>query len=267
LLLLVIGSITLVMTYIQSGDKPVIASLMVAYEFLLPVSAAGFGLGSGVPGLWPEAGLVFVIHLAISLVISLILFFYMGFHPERIGGYFMLTALCLGGVAVLVGWAGFGNLINIRGDQINALVTITPTSSPARPTALRPNPTFTRVPVSSATPSITPLPRLEPSPSAQPSPTEITPTASPAVISEPTLLPTPVYGRVQSESGGVMVRKEPGGTSITTVQNGYLVEIIGDAPVVVDGTVWVHVIVRTPIRDIEGWVLLDLIVTATPSSP
>jgi hypothetical protein len=91
----------------------------------------------------------------------------------------------------------------------------------------------------------------------------ITPTTG--FTPSPTLLPTPVYGRVQSKSGGVYIRVKPGGQTITTVQNGYLVEILNDAPVVYEGSTWVHVIVKTPARDIEGWVILNLITTATPS--
>ena len=41
LLLLILGTLALVVAFIQSEEKPVLASLMVAYEFFLPVSAAG----------------------------------------------------------------------------------------------------------------------------------------------------------------------------------------------------------------------------------
>jgi hypothetical protein len=64
---------------------------------------------------------------------------------------------------------------------------------------------------------------------------------------------------------GATVRTEPGGTGITTVQNGYLVEFLPVDPIVLQGETWVKVLIRTPTRDIEGWVLLRLIVTATPS--
>jgi hypothetical protein len=70
---------------------------------------------------------------------------------------------------------------------------------------------------------------------------------------------------VQSQSGGVYIRVKPGGQTITTVENGYLVEILGDAPITLAGSTWIHVIVKTPARDIDGWVLLNLITTATPS--
>lgn len=253
LLMLVLGSIILITTFIQSDEKPVISSLMVAYEMFLPVSVAGFGLGSGLQGLWPAAGLVFLIHLALSLIVSMILLFYMGFRPVETSGYALTIAAILVGLVILAGFAGLGSLANVRGDQVGAgLATQTATASPSA-TSL---PTVTPRPSQVATPT----PTAPPPPATLP---QQTPTL--ALAPGPTLLPTPVYGRVQSLSGGVLVRVKPGGTSITTVMNGYLVEIQADTPVVLDGSTWVHVIIKTPARDIDGWVLLDLIVTATPS--
>lgn len=255
LLLLVIGTILLVISFTQSEEKPIIASLMVAYAIYLPVGAAGFGLGSAVHGLWPQAGLVFLVHLALSLIISLIMLFYMGFRPLDTSGYVLTIGTILAGLVILAGFAGLGSLINVRGDQ--AFATSTATAVPTRqvPAIINPNPTIKPVLTASVTPSFTPAP----------SPTFPVLTATLDVTPGPTLLPTPVYGRVESQSGGVMVRVKPGGTSITTVQNGYLVEIQSDAPVMIDGATWVHVIIKTPSRDIDGWVLLNLIVTATPS--
>jgi hypothetical protein len=109
--------------------------------------------------------------------------------------------------------------------------------------------------------TITPLPPTEP-PTVTPAPTE---TLAPGL--NPTAIPTPIYGRVQASANGdgAVIRAEPGGTAITTVQNGYLVEFLPVDPVVLNGETWVNVLIRTPSRDIEGWVLLRLIVTATPS--
>jgi uncharacterized membrane protein len=264
LLMLVIGTVILVITFIQSDDKPVIPSLMVAYQFFLPVSAAGFGLGSGIQGLWPQAGLVFLIHLALSLIISLIMLFYMGFRPLGAGGYILTTGLIVVGLVILAGFAGLGSLINVRGDQAYAtsiaakspVPTAAPATLAASPTILKPTQT------ASGTPSSTPPP---PSPTRPAITATIQATSQTEVSPAPTLLPTPVYGRINSLSGGVMVRVKPGGSSITTVTNGYLAEILGDTPVVIDGATWVHVIIKTPLRDINGWVLLNLIETATPS--
>lgn len=252
LLLLILGTTVLVVSFIQSEDKPVLASLMVAYQFFLPVSAAGFGLGSGVEGLWPQAGLVFLIHLAISLIISLMVFFYMGFRPVETSGYLVTTAVVVVSLAFVGGFFGLGTLLSARGEGGEAAPTpsLTPTLT------LLPSPSLP--PTRLAT--ITPLPPTEP-PTVTPAPTE---TFAPGL--NPTPIPTPIYGRVQASASGdgAVIRVEPGGTAITTVQNGYLVEFLPVDPVVLNGETWVNVLIRTPSRDIEGWVLLRLIVTATP---
>lgn len=253
LLLLIIGTTMLVVSFIQSEDKPVLASLMVAYQFFLPVSAAGFGLGSGVDGLWPQAGLVFLIHLAISLIISLMVFFYMGFRPVETSGYIVTTAVVVASLAFVGGFFGLGTLLSARGEAAEA----TPAPSPTPTQTFLPSPSLP--PTQLAT--ITPLPPTEP-PTVTPQATE---TFAPGF--NPTPIPTPIYGRVQASTNGdgAVIRAEPGGTAITTVQNGYLVEFLPVDPVVLNGDTWVNVLIRTPSRDIEGWVLLRLIVTATPS--
>jgi hypothetical protein len=70
---------------------------------------------------------------------------------------------------------------------------------------------------------------------------------------------------VQSKEDGAALRKSPGGPLIIAVQNGYLVEVLDDAPVTVAGGTWAHVIVSMPTGNKDGWMLLNLITTATPS--
>ncbi len=256
LLVLILGTLALVVGFIQSEEKPVVASVMVAYELYLPVSAAGFGLGSNVEGLWPQSLQVFFVHFAISMILALIVFYYMGFRPREASGYVFAGLIVALGLAVTVGFAGIGTFITVRADPptptlvaptASVVFIPTPTDIPATST---PQPTFTAtlLPTPEATATETPLP---------PTATEIVPT--------PTLLPTPVYGRVQTKGDGAVIRSEPGGPSMTTVQNGYLVEFLPDAPVVVNGELWVHVLIKTPARDLNGWVLLSSILTATPS--
>lgn len=253
LLLLILGATALVVSFIQSEEKPILASLMVAYEFFLPVSAAGFGLGSGVEGLWPQAALVFLIHLAIALIISLMVFFYMGFRPVEASGYIVTTAVIVVSLAFVGGFFGLGTLLSARGEEVD--VAPAPSFTPTQ--TLLPSPSLP--PTKLAT--ITPLPPTEP-PTVTPAPTE---TMIPGF--EPTPIPTPIYGRVQANANGdgATIRVEPGGTPITTVMNGYLVEFLPVDPVVLNGETWVYVLIRTPSRDIKGWLLLQLIVTATPS--
>jgi hypothetical protein len=255
LFLLVIGTMILVISFIQSENKPALASLMVAYELYLPVSAAGFGLGSGVQGLWPEAGLVFLIHLALSLIVSLIVFTYMGFRPLETKGYFLTGGIIFASFAIVAGFAGIGSLINIRGDKVDA--TPVPTSVPA---TSKPAPVLM---AASSTPTVVQIPTPTLTRPAITATAIVTATAG--FTPSPTLLPTPIYGRVQSKGDGAALRKSPGGPLIIAVQNGYLVEVLDDAPVTVAGGTWAHVIVSMPTGNKDGWMLLNLITTATPS--
>ena len=45
---------------------------MLAYEFFLPISAAGFGLGSGISHIWPNGLLVFFVHFAWATMFGII---------------------------------------------------------------------------------------------------------------------------------------------------------------------------------------------------
>jgi hypothetical protein len=246
IVLLVLGTIIFIVTFIQSEEKPLIANIMLAYELFLPISAAGFGLGNNVDGLWPEALLVFMVHLALSLIVGLATFYYMGFRPTDNSGYALSGAAIILSLLLVAGIAGLGSILESR---------------PAMPTPEMPTVTATQPIVTAAatfTPAHTPT-RLPPSPTAIQA-TATAETATPTI----TPLPTPVYGRISSPGDGAVIRIEPAGSAITTVQNGYLVEILPDAPIFINNESWVHVIVKTPARDIDGWVLLSLISTGTP---
>lgn len=240
LLLMAVGTVVLTLAFIQSEEKPLLASLMVAYEIFLPVSAAGFGLGSGVQDLWLQGLVVLLVHLAISMILALIVFYYMGFRPLEVSGY-ALPGLV---VIVLAVVAGYGAIMldNVRGNRA-------PVAPPLLTPALSAQATFT------------------PQPTVPPTPTRILITPTPGVTPSPTLLPTPVYGRIHSAGDGAVIRTDPSGSPITTVQNDYLVEILPDPSVIQNGATWVRVKVKTSSRDIIGWVQLSLIVTATPSAP
>jgi uncharacterized membrane protein len=261
LFLLVIGTMILIISFIQSENKPTIASLMLAYELYLPASAAGFGLGSGVDGLWPESGLVFLIHLALSLVVSLIVFFYMGFRPLESRGYFLAIGAVLASLVIVTGFAGLGSLLNIRGDKIEVTTTPAPTLA-VIPATIKPLPVL---PVVTMTPTTVNLPTATTAPARPTITPTIIATATVGFTPSPTLLSTPVYGKVQSKGDGASLRKSPGGPLIIAVQNGYLVEILNDAPVTVAGSTWVHVIVKLPSGDKDGWMQFNLINTTPPS--
>jgi uncharacterized membrane protein len=262
LLMLVLGTAILIIGFIKSEDKPVIANLMVAYELFLPFSAAAFGLGSGVPGLWPEAGLVFLIHLALSLITGLIIFFFMGFRPSESKGYALVIGTILIVLLILSGFSGFGSFIKIRGDEAYATPNATYAFEALPSTSIA---TLEILP-HTATPTSSASPQPSQTPFIKPSPTRPVYTLTPIFSPTPSLVPTTVFGRIQTiSSDGVTVRSEPGGTGSTTAANGYLVQLLNEAPVTVDGITWLHVIIKTPSRDIVGWVQSILVQTATPA--
>ena len=243
LLLVALGAIVLTVAFIKSEEKPLLASLMVAYGIYLPLSAAGFGLGSGVENLWPQALLVFLTHLALSMLLALLVFYYLGFRPFETYSYALTGLLVLVSLATIFAAFTWGN--NVRGQPLPA-TPFPPTNTPTSAVAIISQPTVT----------LTPEP--------QPSPTRValaTPTTG--VTPSPTLLPTPMYGRVGNN--GAYIRNEPGGAAITTLESGYLVEFLPDTPMILEGTTWVRVRVKTSLREIVGWVLLNLIVTSTPA--
>ncbi len=247
LALVVIGTVILTLAFIQSEEKPVLPSIMLAYGFFLPTSAAGFGLGNSVQGLWPQALLVLLVYLAISLVISVMVFYFMRFRPFATAGYALGAGVFIVSVVIVAGIAGIGSIISAQGtrEPPTAIVNEVRTPTPAL-TAQILQPSATPA-ISIATPSI------------------ILMTATPFLSPTPSPLPTPIYGRISSPGDGAIIRGNPSGAPITTIQNGYLVEIQPDAPVLKDGNYWIHVVVKTASRDIDGWVLQNLIATATPS--
>ncbi|HNB41139.1 MAG TPA: DUF389 domain-containing protein, partial [Anaerolineales bacterium] len=75
LIVFALGAIILVISFARSEDKPFLPSVLIAYSFYLPISAAGFGIGSGLPNVWLQGLLVFLVHFAMVSIIGLITLF------------------------------------------------------------------------------------------------------------------------------------------------------------------------------------------------
>jgi hypothetical protein len=249
LLLVALGAIATILLFSQKEDKPLLAGLVLNYGLLLPISAAGFGLGNGSPGLWPQALAVFLVHLALSIVLGLVIFYYMGFRPLESIGYAWGAGVVIVSLMIVVGFAGLGTLVPVPQPDIPE-----PSMTPTAP------PTLT------ATPSLAPTKPTESTPSPIPPSITPQPTETPQASATPVVIPTAAYGRIRSGTGGdgATIRTTPGGTAITTVLNDYIVEILPDEPVTIDRNIWIKVKLTTSSRVIEGWVLQSLIVTPTP---
>jgi len=244
-------------------QRPLVTSVALAYEIYLPVGVAGFGLGSGMPGVWIPALQVYLLHVALAALAGALVLVATGLRPRRTA---WLAAAALVGVAAVM----------------LALLFLRASAQPAAPLNLAQTPTAsaaaaeaTRTPAADAsqTPaatsgaavftatlaaSDTPQP-----PAATRTPTNtLIPTRTPTITTTP--IPTPVWAIVSSdEGGGVIVHETPGFNTpyVASLINGVLVVVLSDA-VYTDGVTWVHI--RTP-DGREGWVVRDLLTTATPA--
>ena len=59
-----IGAVLTAANLVREKYSPALPSAALAAGLFLPLSAAGFGLGSGIEYLWPDGLVIFVVHLA-----------------------------------------------------------------------------------------------------------------------------------------------------------------------------------------------------------
>jgi uncharacterized membrane protein len=237
--LLFAGALLTTVVMVKTERSSIAASVALAYALYIPLAAAGFGFGTGEPHLFPDGLVIFAVHLALAVLFSTITMALLGFRPLTIFGYTFGGAITLAGIVVLVGIMGAGVIF---GAQV-AVPTLTPT-----PTyTITPTLTNTSSPTHTLTPTFTLTPSLTPS---------LTPTRTPTI----TPSPVPVFAIVNAgaEAQGAHLRDSAGfdGTSIQTVMNGTLVELL---PVIVEveGFSWQHV--RIPDTEQEGWILRSLL--------
>ncbi len=244
---LVIGAAAVLTASTIAKDRfAAIPSVILAYGFYVPLSAAGFGLGSGVPHLWINGLVLFLIHLSWATLIGVGTLAVMGFRPYTLFGYSLSGALLLVVVLLVIGFGGAGAVVG--GQVALPTATITPTLTLSPTTTLTPSPI---PPTETHTPTLTPVP-----------PTE---TLTPTQTRTPTTTPIEARVQVQGEFTGAVLRDAPNGNAFYSMVNGWLVEILPDEPVVLNGAVWVHVLDLE--NEVDGWIRQSLLVTATSSVP
>ena len=250
LFVVALGAVLLVISFVRSEQKPVLPSIMLAYGFFLPVSAAGVGYGmrflpisANLLGLvdnagllWPDGAQVFLVHLALATMAGGIALASLRFRPVKASGYILPFMAGLVSLAALVTFTG---LVTFIRDGI--VVT--------RRTA--PTPTTLVLPSLTSTKALTPTRTKTLTPSTTPLPTD-------------TLQPTPAYAIITSSSGGgALVRTEAGGgTVVATLINGSLVQVLPEIESVGSAT-WVHVRL---VNNLQGWVL-KTVLSATSQKP
>lgn len=267
LIILTIGAVVLTLSFVRSEERPFLPSVILAYELFLPLSAGGFGLGSGIGGIWPQGVLVFLVHFAWASLFGLITLFVLRFMPTNLEGFFFSGGLTLILVVILALLMSGGSWTPSFPAPQAADVTPLPISSPMGTPTTKPLPVLPANPRpgASSTPLIETLtPTLPPSLTSLPITFEITlpPTETPTVTL--TIEPTPVYARVHAEKGGgAILRQVPGGKGIAVLDNFSIVQVLPDTQEV-SGYSWTHVIATVNGNRLEGWILQLVLEVATP---
>jgi hypothetical protein len=258
LFVLTLGAIILTISFVRSEDRPYLPSALLAYELLLPLCAAGFGLGSGVPGMWPEGALVFVVHFAWATFFGIVTLFFLHFYPISLGGATFTGFAIIAILAIATFLTGLGDQIRI----IAGLATPEPphvTQTIVAPSAL---PTGTPSPEITQTNSLTGTPTGT---AAHTATSTRRATARPTETSTVTAEPTAIIGLIRaSEGGGALVREKPGGKVLAILPNGSTVTIVPNDLQEVNKVIWVHVLVLVNDVRMDGWMIQSVLVTATP---
>ncbi|GAB4571726.1 MAG: hypothetical protein Fur0017_21450 [Anaerolineales bacterium] len=261
LIVFALGAITLVISFARSEDKPFLPSVLIAYAFYLPIGAMGFGIGSGLPNVWLQGLLVFLVHFAMTSILGLVTLFVLRLRPSA--GGVALSGITLAVFAgILIFLAGSGSP-----SRTEAVTEATPNEQAAVPSS---TPELVSAPDPSSTPVVaSALTRTPTASNITPSPVPLTleitlpPTETPTITL--TIQPTPVYGKVAAnEGGGANLRDAPGGTYIMTLLNGTIVETYSEFQVL-NNITWVKVYAQVNGQTIEGWLLESVISYATPA--
>ena len=79
-----------------------------------------------------------------------------------------------------------------------------------------------------------------------------------------TIEPTPILAKINApEGGGAYMRKTPAGKYMLTLENGVIVEVLGESEEV-NGVTWIKIAaIKNGLRQ-EGWIIQTVLMTATP---
>ncbi|GAB4435231.1 MAG: hypothetical protein Kow002_21810 [Anaerolineales bacterium] len=267
LVVLALGSILLTASFARSEDKPYLPSVMIAYELFLPLSAAGLGLGSGVPDLWPNGLLVFFAHLVWATVFGLLTLAVLRFRPLTAGGYAFSAVIFISLLAAIFQFAF---------STSNSIPTVSmPTDSPTASASALSAVTQESLPtlIGTSTPLPTSTRSLPPTNQANSLTQTVTPVAltlevtlppTATLTPVPSIEPTPVYAIIRSrEGGGAFMRDKPRGSVILTLDNGSVVQVLPDTQEN-SGVTWLHIKVRRNDFTYEGWIIQSVVEMATP---
>jgi hypothetical protein len=240
LAVVLVGSVWMANRLAREPGGARLPSAALAYLVLIPIMAAGRD--------WATTGLSASLTPVLCALASLFL--------AIVGGQMMFLLLGIRPTPESLGaWAtALGAVISVDlcvlalvalGPRAPLGVAAQPTSTPRAPLVLAPTLTFT--------PSPTTTPTAVPSPGRTPSPTP-EPSATPT--------PIPVVGVIYGTNGkGALLRDQPGGKIVSSVEEGVGVEMIGE-PESASGLEWI--LVRDG-QGHQGWLALQFFATITPT--
>jgi hypothetical protein len=264
LIALCLGAILLIVSFVRSETKPYLPSVVIAYAFLLPVSASGFGLGSGLEGVALQGTLVFCVHFALASLIGLVTLFALKFRPSP-AGILLSGAALIGSLAILIYLMGSSPQPALsQSAEVSEVATegATLSTSTAELNAIPP---IDSLPQASLTPrpaTATPFEVTQSTPVPLTLEVTLPPTETPTVTL--TIEPTPVLARIMArEGGGAVMRENPAGSGITVLENYTVVELLPETQDV-SGWTWSHIIANQNSVRREGWVLQIVLEMATP---
>jgi len=255
---LTVGAVILTISFVRSEERPYLPSALLSYELLLPLCAAGFGLGSGVSGMWPEGALVFLVHFAWATFFGIITLFFLRFYPISLGGATFTGFAIIAILAIATFLTGFNQWIRIQAGLA------TPEPAPVPQTVISPSslPSFTSSPEGAESTALIGVPTQRAT--STPTPTNRA-TLRPTETSTVTAEPTPIIGLIRaSEGGGALVREKPGGKVLAILPNGSTVTIVPNDLQEVNRVIWVHVMALVNDVRVDGWMIQSVLVTATP---
>ncbi|MEJ5241009.1 MAG: SH3 domain-containing protein [Anaerolineales bacterium] len=261
--ILALGVIILVLSFVRSDEKPYLPSALLAYTFYLPIVAAAIGLGGGIEAFWPHGLFVALVRLAWASLLGTLLFYLLRFRPASLMGVLFSGGLLFGWLSILA-WAG-GAWPKERSIPAQASL---PTPSPQVTLSPTPIAAVTPTPLRAISPTPSPLPSPSPAPSATSiplTPTEPLPSETPTVTI--TAVPTPIYARVNSpRGGGAYLRAEPSFNArvLISLSNGAVVEVFPQDARLVGNDTWLRVVAIVGGRRFEGWMLSTVIQMPTP---
>jgi hypothetical protein len=264
LVVLSIGAVTLVASFARSENKPFLPSVLIAYGFYLPISAGGFGLGSGLEGVWPHGLFVFLAHFALASVLGLITLYVLRLRPSMSGIIFSAAALLLF-AWILLRITGSGFPSTKEAIVAASTPTTQPSPLPSSTSNLLPTTTSSPRPSNTSAPRIITVTVTGETPTPVPLTIEVTLPATETPTITLTIPVTPTYGKVAAnEGGGANLRQTPGGKYVMTLLNGTIVETFSDFREI-NSVTWVHVFVTVNGNRVEGWLLESVVAYATPA--